>query len=753
MAAEDQLAALLSRNASLFTTYEMWANAQTKLLAGTADDPDSFDATGGKTGDLGYYPVVNVSGETIYVPSLARLRLIAALPGAEVAALIAETSSALTSVLAATVAAQAVVDQEEDTLATIATAAQAVEANRDATAGHASASAAAATLSGQILAMIQALENGGPYANVAAAIASGNVADGANFVVIAGDDLVLYKRNGSGADTLPFRLASATVLGAMRVMLDRAMEQLRVFGENAKGMKVYTGSGDILPEYVAPTFDGLDEILLHGIRKSDGARVSFAMLDGPGFIKSVAREVQKYSDMWGFYGDGPIRPLEVIGRQAIFYFDRTVGRAVLHDVLIRGDHQLETGGSASGLVRGPSRRVKAADGYNGRSYYGQSLFAGASSQPPLSTTQPYGAKTFNGGVKSTDPLDMISFAPLIENSLNESNVATGDRGETLCSGAAKYAVTQAAMLDGVDPSDYIIVASTAAKGGTPFSGLKKGTAQYDKMIGQVQAGFNIAAGEGKIIVYLTQSMGHGESDLDEGTSENDYYDFITDHSDDIDTDFKTVTDQAGDVHLLIYQPSYKAASVGTVQRAQFRAARDKPLIHFVCPTFIFDQAGAGPHLVNTGSLHMAAYFGRAEDQIAGGADEPDAIKPLNAIAIGTKIIIRFKVPKAPLVLDTTLLPATTQFGFKVVDDTGAITLTDGTIVGGNGVQFTLARAVGANPRVRLGHDYLGAGMILTGGGSHNLRDSTADTTIVNNVARPMWHVAPHFELPVIALVP
>ncbi|MGC5796997.1 hypothetical protein [Sphingomonas sp. NFX23] len=77
MAIDDQLAALLAQNAALFATYEEWSNGQTMLLAGTVDDPASFNSVGGKTGDLGYYPVVNASGQTIYAPCMARLRRIA----------------------------------------------------------------------------------------------------------------------------------------------------------------------------------------------------------------------------------------------------------------------------------------------------------------------------------------------------------------------------------------------------------------------------------------------------------------------------------------------------------------------------------------------------------------------------------------------------------------------------------------------------------------------------------------------------
>jgi hypothetical protein len=104
MAIDDQLASLLAQNADLFATYEEWANGQIMLLAGTVDDPNSFNEAGGKTGALGYYPVVNVSGQTIYVPCMARLRALAL--GGENAEgfeqLVAQVSGKLTAVDAAT---------------------------------------------------------------------------------------------------------------------------------------------------------------------------------------------------------------------------------------------------------------------------------------------------------------------------------------------------------------------------------------------------------------------------------------------------------------------------------------------------------------------------------------------------------------------------------------------------------------------------------------------------------------------------
>ena len=98
-AIDNQLAELLGKNADLYATYEEWANGQIMLLAGTVDDPDSYDAQGGKIGPLGYYPIVNVSGQTIYVPCIARLKAIASdVPAATIEEAIAgvRTDRALT---------------------------------------------------------------------------------------------------------------------------------------------------------------------------------------------------------------------------------------------------------------------------------------------------------------------------------------------------------------------------------------------------------------------------------------------------------------------------------------------------------------------------------------------------------------------------------------------------------------------------------------------------------------------------------
>jgi len=72
-AAREQIAGVIKRTDTLAETVDAQSNTQSLFLGGAIDDLDSFDEQGGKTGPLGYYPVVNAAGETVYTPCLARI--------------------------------------------------------------------------------------------------------------------------------------------------------------------------------------------------------------------------------------------------------------------------------------------------------------------------------------------------------------------------------------------------------------------------------------------------------------------------------------------------------------------------------------------------------------------------------------------------------------------------------------------------------------------------------------------------------
>ncbi len=73
MTVADQLAQIIAQQARIVVEQERTVANQDMLVTGTADDPASFNSEGGKTGQLGYYPVVDASGITRYMPCTARL--------------------------------------------------------------------------------------------------------------------------------------------------------------------------------------------------------------------------------------------------------------------------------------------------------------------------------------------------------------------------------------------------------------------------------------------------------------------------------------------------------------------------------------------------------------------------------------------------------------------------------------------------------------------------------------------------------
>jgi len=92
--ATPTIAELLARNAQLFEGMEQEQRGWSLILSGRIDDPDSFDAAGGRAGPLGYYPLRDASGVTRYRPCLARLAAIAATVPADVATVVAAAGGA-----------------------------------------------------------------------------------------------------------------------------------------------------------------------------------------------------------------------------------------------------------------------------------------------------------------------------------------------------------------------------------------------------------------------------------------------------------------------------------------------------------------------------------------------------------------------------------------------------------------------------------------------------------------------------------
>jgi hypothetical protein len=392
---------------------------------------------------------------------------------------------------------------------------------------------------------------------------------------------------------------------------------------------------------------------------------------------------------------------------------------------------------------------------NGGISYGQSGSVGAQGQNAISTNQPYYNLTFTGGPKAAVGSGTATSKPLVEDNLQEAGAAGGNRGETPCSGLANYCVQLAAEENGIDPASIVFFSSAPGQGSQRITALNKGTTYYTRFLGHVQAAKDLASAAGKTYALHAVAWIQGESDADNVVARATYRDLLVQLAADIDADVRAITGQASPVHLLTYQTPFQVVSSGgKIALAQLDAVDLGDLIHFVTPYYHLPYySGDSTHLINTGYLLSGRYFGRALKQLVIDGKYPDCIRAVRAVAKGTTLTVKFSVPRAPLVLDTTQLAATTDMGFKVLDDTGTLTLSGITVVDGDTVQITLNRALGANPKVRYALDYLGTGLTILQGASGNLRDSTPMTTKISGTAYPMFHVAPASELSILKLDP
>ncbi|WP_404291574.1 sialate O-acetylesterase [Microvirga sp. RSM25] len=529
---------------------------------------------------------------------------------------------------------------------------------------------------------------------------------------------------------------------------------------SATQLQSYDATDDILPVLA----DANGTVLL-GARRSTGEIVASIPVNDPSLKRASQRTVDAALSPGGalqsYNADGatryyPIVVDEVLG--LVLGVDRQTG------VLVgSGISALKTPVAAPKVaLTGVRPTLALGTGWMHVISYGQSLSAGIKGNPPLSQSQPYSNLTFGAGPRSTKAGNTFggtnpgtdTVKPLVEDTNTpEGNSASG---ETVCSGAANWAVEAAARESAIDPAQLVILASAPGHGGYGIANLRKSAPWYQNFLDHVSEGKARAAAVGKsynvpVVVWM-----QGESDATAASPRTWYRDQLLQLRADINADVLAITGQANPVHLVVYQtPSAPSpgtrAAMADIALAQLDAINASPYIHFGGSIEHLPYNADGVHLTNIGQLRYGRHLGRAWKQIVVDGNEPDAIWPISATAKGTTLSVKFRVPTLPLVVDKTLLGSSQDCGFKVVDDTGTLTVTGAAIGAGDTVVITLDRALGSNPKVRYALDYLGQGVNLANGATGNLRDSTPDTCTIAGVAHPMWHVAPKFELSIIKL--
>lgn len=361
---------------------------------------------------------------------------------------------------------------------------------------------------------------------------------------------------------------------------------------------------------------------------------------------------------------------------------------------------------------------------------GQSLATGAASTAE-STTQPYGNVMLAFGVQANRGFSE-PFVPLVESGY-----------ETMSSSLANE-LTRMAALDGI-PS-YVSLISVHAGGGTPYSGVAKGTELFQRGMDQVN-GATIRSGlDGKTHVVRAVTSVHGESDT--AARSTTYASDIIQWQKDYEAGVKAITGQQLPVPMFHTQNSQNGRSrIPLDMLAAHVAAPGRAIL--VGPKYHLAYLD-GTHLTTASYKHLGEDYAKAIRRVVLQGKTWEPVRPKTVTRSGNVITITFHVPAPPLALDTTRVAATAHFGFDYVPSETPMampapygqnpTVQSVTVTGPDTVQITLSSIPPTPGRIRYGITY-----VDPNGPRGNLRDSDAT---VSRYGFDLFNWCVQFEEPI-----
>jgi hypothetical protein len=305
------------------------------------------------------------------------------------------------------------------------------------------------------------------------------------------------------------------------------------------------------------------------------------------------------------------------------------------------------------------------------------------------------------------------------------------------------------------------VHSVVGENGQGMRVIEKGAAEV--VIGATSTGRAYAATlfEAAVIARLAREQGlnygvgaviitHGEADA----GNTNYGSELIQLRRDYEQDLRMITGQGEDVLMLISQQhsvpdAFGSRSAST--QAQWRVGVELPG-EIVCsgPKYQYAYAADGVHLVTLGYQMQGEKYGQVyyERRVAGRDFQP--LQPLELTRASRSVSVRFHVPVAPLVFDTSLpIPHATSaawaagLGFEVWQNDRRVTI-QSVEIAGDSVIITCAEDIG--PGYTLGYAATSDGVLRPGGTRRwgQLRDSDPFVGSTTGRAQPNFAVA--FEL-------
>lgn len=300
-------------------------------------------------------------------------------------------------------------------------------------------------------------------------------------------------------------------------------------------------------------------------------------------------------------------------------------------------------------------------------------------------------------------------------------------------------------------NDYKVCAVRRALSGTGIAGLNKGTATYNDMVADVTAARDLAGTANQSAAVQAALWYQGEADQ----ANTGYQAALIQLKNDRNTDLLALTKQPNRIPMLITQlAGSNNSGVPVVAAAQLAAALADPEIVLVGPMYYIPYEDA-VHPTDLGARWFGQMVGKVLHRVVYRGEVWEPLRPLSAKVYGANnIIVRLKVPFGPVVLDTTTVPASTDYGFVVRDGSGVVPISSIAVVGGSAVRLALGRPLSGSATIEYAwrdHPTDGGNGNYAGNGVHAIRGNFRDsdpTVAAYGSSFPLWNWLVRFSIAV-----
>lgn len=235
-------------------------------------------------------------------------------------------------------------------------------------------------------------------------------------------------------------------------------------------------------------------------------------------------------------------------------------------------------------------------------------------------------------------------------------------------------------------NDTIICTFPGGMGESPIYNLSKEATLYPRLIYDINLAYENAKSKGWEFYVPAICWMQGESDIIDYTNE-DYKKALKQLQEDLNRDIKAITQQKGDVRFICYQPNVVSIAKDFNQ-SDYDCKEMVPgqtFVDFINEDTLFEASGPTyPYTFMREYLHIDAIgqqqMGYLEYltamRIIRGEGKSYGLIPKNLSIDDNDVLIRFRVPHPPLVLDTITVKHIDHYGFSVINKNGEDIIND-----------------------------------------------------------------------------